>query len=204
MKRFALLFMVSMFVCCCYAQNLHFGIRGGLNISTESDREYPGITVSTAKFKPGVNIGGVINYSITENIDVELDVLYSTQGFKEDVYITVTDTPDDTKKTCTVTSHYINVPVVAKYFVVNGLYLEFGPQIGFLLSKKDNLEINNTDIYESSKTKKVDFGLAAGLGYEFTNRIFLNARYSHGFVGTSKIYDGGKNRNIQISLGYLF
>ena len=59
-------------------------------------------------------------------------------------------------------------------------------------------------MYDHSKAKKVDMSLVAGLGYRFDNDIFINARYCHGLTDTSKIYEGGKNRNIQISLGYFF
>ena len=38
----------------------------------------------------------------------------------------------------------------------------------------------------------------------FDNNVFIEGRYIHGLTGTSKVVDGCKNRNIQISLGYLF
>ena len=108
-------------------------------------------------------------------------------------------------KNYTVTSHYLTLPIAAKVNVINGLYLECGPQFGFLLSKKDRLEgVEIDNSFNSNNTKKFDFGILGGLGDKFENGLFLDARYIRGFTGTSKVFDGGKNRVIQLSLGYLF
>lgn len=206
MKRLYLLFATSLLTVFCSAQTVRFGVRGGMNISTESSQEYPwGDVVSSFRSKTGVNIGGAVCFPISETIDIEADILYSRQGYKNYYYFAETIGQTDSRGDYVVNSHYLNIPVVAEYFVWKGLYVECGPQIGFLLSKKDNFgESFYGNIYERSKTKKIDLSLVAGLGYRLANDIFINARYCYGFTGTSKFYDGGKNKNIQISLGYLF
>ncbi|RZJ55928.1 MAG: PorT family protein, partial [Flavobacterium sp.] len=35
---------------------------------------------------------------------------------------------------------YLNVPIMAKYYVIEKLSLEAGPQIGFLLSAKNQVD----------------------------------------------------------------
>ena len=50
----------------------------------------------------------------------------------------------------------------------------------------------------------MDCAVLGGLGYRFTNHIFLDIRYLHGLTETCRLYEGGKTRNIQFSLGYLF
>ena len=141
---------------------------------------------------------------VTEKFDVEADVFYSMQGFKQDIYTTTLDEYDEVVLQ-TITSHYLNIPIVAKYYITNGLYVECGPQVGFLMGRSNNAEVlTPVDPYEYSNTKKVDFSIVAGLGYNFYDNFYVNARYCHGFTGTSQIYDGGKNRNIQISVGYMF
>ena len=46
--------------------------------------------------------------------------------------------------------------------------------------------------------------LRARLNNRFSNDVFVDVRYIHSFTDTNQHYSGGKNRNIQISLGYLF
>ena len=204
MKKVLSVLALSLFTLCSSAKPLQFGVRGGLNISDESSHKYlSGISNST-KFRQGFNLGGVVNMPITEKFDVEADVMYSMQGFKQDIYTTTLDEYDEVVLQ-TITSHYLNIPVVAKYYITNGLYVECGPQVGFLMGRTNNAEVlTPVDPYEYSNTKKVDFSIVGGLGLFFYENFYVNARYCHGFTGTSQIYDGGKNRNIQISVGYMF
>lgn len=204
MKRVLFILIASLFALWSSAQSLQFGVRGGSNISGESSHKYStGLSYST-DYRAGFNAGGVINMRISEKFEAEADILYSMQGFKQDIYTTIDDNYDEIVVQ-TVTSHYLNIPIVAKYFVTSGLYIECGPQVGFLLGRSNNAkDIEIDDPYDYSKSKKVDFGIVAGLGYAINDNFFINARYNFGFTRTSKIYDGGKNRNIQVSLGYLF
>ena len=204
MKRLLSVLALSLITLCCSAKPLQFGVRGGLNISDESSHKYlSGISNST-KFRQGFNLGGVVNMPVTEKFDVEADVFYSMQGFKQDIYTTTLDEYDEVVLQ-TITSHYLNIPIVAKYYKTNGLYVECGPQVGFLMGRSNNAEVlTPVDPYEYSNTKKVDFSIVGGLGLFFYENFYVNARYCHGFTGTSQIYDGGKNRNIQISVGYMF
>ena len=205
MKRLLSVLALSLITLCSSAKPLQFGVRGGLNISDESSHKYlSGISNST-KFRQGFNLGGVVNMPITEKFHAEADVMYSMQGFKQDILTTTLDEYDEVVLQ-TITSHYLNIPIVAKYYVANGLYVECGPQVGFLLGRTNNAKdlMLYDDPYEYSKSKKVDFSIVAGLGYNFYDNFYVNARYCHGFTGTSQIYDGGKNRNIQISVGYMF
>ena len=204
MKRLLSVLALSLITLCCSAKPLQFGVRGGLNISDESSHKYlSGISNST-KFRQGFNLGGVVNMPITEKFHAEADVMYSMQGFKQDILTTTLDEYDEVVLQ-TITSHYLNIPIVAKYYITNGLYVECGPQVGFLMGRSNNAEVlTPVDPYEYSNTKKVDFSIVDGLGLFFYENFYVNARYCHGFTGTSQIYDGGKNRNIQISVGYMF
>ncbi|MBR3520955.1 MAG: PorT family protein [Prevotella sp.] len=203
-NRIVLTLVFSLFALLSSAQTVQFGVRGGSNISGESRHKYSADVSNSTDYRMGFNAGGMVNLKLSEKFDVEADVLYSMQGFKQDIYTTVEGSYDNIEVQ-TVTSHYLNIPIVAKYYVVNGLYVECGPQVGFLLGRTNNKkDWSIADPYEYSKSKKVDFGIVAGLGYAINDNFFIDARYSIGFTGTSKIYDGGKNRNIQVSIGYLF
>lgn len=111
-------------------------------------------------------------------------------------------------------TNYLYVPIMAKYQVFDGLTLEAGPQFGFLLSAKAEVEAtfggetesDSEDVKEFMST--MDLGLGLGLGYRMTNGLFFQARYN---IGLSNIndFDGAdkykqQNSVIQISVGYFF
>ena len=208
MKRIAFILCACLLSIVASAQNVQFGVRGGLNISTESKYVYMSSNdvvyeSSDMKWRPGINIGGLVNIPILQNWDVEIDLTYSMLGYKDKVY---NETEQVLPKTnYTVTSHYLTLPFMAKFFPLsNGLYLELGPQFGFLMSKKDKLDGSEIQNFYDSGNKTFDFAVLGGIGYRFSNDVFVDARYIHSFTDTNDHYTGGKNRNIQISLGYLF
>ena len=205
-KKIALALFVAAMSLTANAQNFRFGVKGGLNISKESQNEFVQQYISSdLSFRTGLHVGGVVNYSLTDKWELEADLLYSMQGYKDKIYTTVLE-QNMNDVNYTVTSHYINLPVAVKFYPIDGFYVECGPQVGYLLSKKDKLEDRESsyDPYSSENTKKLDFGIFGGLGYRFTNNVFIEGRYIHGLTGTMKTVGGCKNRNIQFSLGYLF
>lgn len=200
-----MIFVFIPFSLICHPQKIKFGIRGGMNFAWESDHKYTEtIIMPISGYKVSGNLGMLVCFPISNDIELESDLLYSLQGYRDCVYISSPDYTDE-KKDYYVTSHYLNIPIAVKFSFTHEFYFEFGSQIGFLLGKNQNLDESYTfDMYGYPNTKKIDFGLIAGIGYKISNGIFINARYYHGYTKTSKIYDGGKNRNFQISLGYLF
>jgi opacity protein-like surface antigen len=205
-KKTALTLFVAVIALTANAQKLRFGVKGGLNFSKETQGKVEQLYISSdLSFRTSFHIGGVMNYALTDQLELEADLLYSQQGYKDIIYTTAIE-QNIANENYTVTSHYINLPIAIKYYIADGFYAECGPQIGYLLSKKGELENweNTYDAYSSNNTKKIDFGIFGGLGYRFNSNVFIEGRYIHGLTGTSKVVDGCKNRNIQISLGYLF
>ena len=187
------------------AQSLEFGLKGGLNFSNESGntvvKNYIGS--DDHKMKTGFHVGAVANYRINPKFALEADLLYSMQGYKDKMTVEAEQIINN--ENFTVTSHYLTLPIAAKFYPVDNFYVECGPQVGYLLSKKGKLDNwDNDNPFTSDVNKKFDFGILGGLGYEFDNGFLVEARYVHGLTGTMKDIDGHKNRNVQISVGYLF
>ena len=189
-----------------------FGIKGGVNFANlGGDFDYD------TKSKTGFHLGLVAEFPLTERFSLQPEVLYSSQGTKMDMSGTEFGMPYSMESTATL--DYINVPVLAKFYVFEGLSLELGPQIGFLVKAEDEYsfsfdgetESGTDDIKEDLKS--TDFGLAAGVGYKLTQGIFFNARY---ILGLSDIqgdegFDGEfdedvsiKNNVFQFSVGFMF
>ena len=227
------------------AQEIKFGAKGGLNSSrikfTVPRIVFGGFEAIYAnkdyQFKNGFHVGGFVEFVITDQFSFQPELLLSFQGSKYesndteykplpgfDQFETVTNT------TTNLTTAYINIPLMAKYYVSEKLYLMVGPQVGYLVgakSKSEGFAINafaiftppktiktltiidsDTDVKESFKSFNLSAG--AGAGYFFTENIFAEARYNRGLSNDSQmvrffnIDPDAKASAIQISLGYRF
>ena len=140
------------------AQEVEFGAKAGLNIADlGSDAE-------TSGSRTGFHFGGVAEIKFSEKFSVQPELLYSMQGAKSDITGNEVETKLD----------YINLPIMAKYYVMEGLSVEAGPQVGFLMSAITD----GNDVKDN--TKGIDFGFNIGAGYELSNKIFFQARYNLG------------------------
>lgn len=164
------------------AQEIKFGVKGGLNFSTVS-----GDNTENIDYVTSYHFGVVSEIPLSEKFSFQPEVLYSRQGysFNNDV----------------VALNYLNIPLMAKYYVTKGLSVEAGPQIGFLLSAKNE----KIDVKDAFKT--VDFGVNFGVGYKLENGLNFGARYNLGLTDINDVDNSsGKNKNgvFQISVGYFF
>lgn len=166
------------------AQNIKFGVKGGLNfahISGDNTGEFG--TVSA------FNLGVMSEIPITEKFSFQPELMYSGQGYG------INDTNDF------VSLSYINMPLMGKYYVTKGLSLEVGPQIGYLIGA----DFEGDDIKDNFK--KLDFGANVGLGYKLENGLNFGVRYNLGLSNINNT-DGSSNKYkngvLQASVGYFF
>jgi opacity protein-like surface antigen len=101
-----------------------------------------------------------------------------------------------------------------KYGVTDKFALEFGPQLGFLLSAKSKFEgtfdgetfSEEVDIKDS--VKSIDFGLNFGASFDFAENIMIGARYNLGLLDITDVEDSEdfklQNAVFSFSLGYRF
>lgn len=183
------------------AQNCHFGIKTGINLSKETKTEVERqVEDFDNEFRKGFHIGGIVTYSINKQWELEGNLMYSQQGYKEHLF-----SIKNNRTIYSIRSNYINLPIAIKYYPLEHLYIEMGPQIGFLISKKHKIQgEGNITKYIPLKPNHIDLSLFCGLGYKFSNNILLEARYIHGLNNTYKNVALSQNRNIQISIGYMF
>lgn len=184
-------------------ESVYFGVKGGVNFSTFSgdgfrDFENPDSRTS-------FNLGLLAEIPLSEKFSIQPEVLYSGQGYD----ISSRDNANDVEYQL----DYINVPVLAKYYIIEGLSIEAGPQIGFLV----NSEIDNDpsgdggDIsLNEDQFNKVDLSVGLGASYKFRGGFFVNARYN---IGLSDVYDdsfvGFNNSDVKHSvfqggIGFMF
>ena len=154
----------------------------GLNLANITGKE-----VFDSKIRPAIVAGVEGEYQVADIFSLSAAVLYSQQGVK-------IKGADKSRQL-----DYINVPVLANVYVVKGLAVKAGAQIGFNVRHKEKIGGVTDDL---SNVNKVDFTIPVGLSYEFYN-VVIDARYNWGLT---KVIKEHKVRNsvFQFTVGYKF
>jgi len=103
---------------------------------------------------------------------------------------------------------YINIPVLFQYMTGSGFRFQAGPQIGFLVNAKQDLNGVKSDIKDD--LKKTDFMLLVGASYITKSGLGFDARYGYGLTDIANSDSGsgmGEDLNnllIQVGVFYQF
>lgn len=198
------------------AQDIKFGVKAGLNYSTLT-----GDAVNDPSGRAGLHIGGLVELKLTDKFSIQPELLYSMQGVQDEY--SYTEFGVTVKEETKTKLDYLTLPIMAKYYIVEGFSVEAGPQIGFLLNAENEneysaggeTETETVDVKDNFKS--VDFGFNVGAGYELPMGLFFNARYNMGLSKIGEEYSetvGGttitveapdvRNSVFQLSVGYKF
>lgn len=64
--------------------------------------------------------------------------------------------------------NYLNIPILAKLYVLEGLSVDLGPQLGFALNAKNKLKSGGTTVKNKiTNFNTCDVSFAVGLSYEY-------------------------------------
>lgn len=195
------------------AQEFHFGPKVGVGVSTFSGN------VDDAEAKFAAHIGGFAEFKFKKfAIQPEILVSYVGAEWNYDYdYSWYNEGPIDNIQ-YQANLLYMHVPIIAKYYVIDPLSIDFGPQIGVLLDAEYKMETtywndrSDSDTYNAKDdVKPIDFGLNLGATYNFKNNMFVSGRYTLGLtnIDDSTTEPGdrkpdAKNQVFQFSFGYKF
>ncbi|MHC0445362.1 porin family protein [Flavobacterium sp. 3-218] len=190
-------------------QKVKLGIKAGLNMANLSVDE----SELNSSDKTGFTAGLMVEIPLAKKFSVQPELLYSQQGSK----FSYSDAEvSNSNFKSTIKLSYLNIPVMLKYYVTKGLSVQAGPQIGILLKSNneyqdnflgyDNKESMNLKEYSSGIDTSVNFGL----GYQFRDKFYADARYNLSYSNVFKESDVSyfinsdmKNRVFQITIGYF-
>jgi opacity protein-like surface antigen len=191
------------------AQKIHLGVKSGINFSSVGG-------VNNVESREGYHFGGVASFNLTENIWLHTEVTYSRQGYdiSNPVIIESNNQEPDLNFRFSEKLHYVNVPVLLSYNVLENIQLQTGPQLGILIKTSEVYDFNQGSIDDLPEeflffgdTNSIDFGLAIGAQYNVLN-FFIQGRYILGFSEVFPDFENQRstisNRNFQISIGYYF
>ena len=191
-------------------QSWHPGLTGGLTFRYTSEKYFSSICA----------IVGEVNYA---QVGWKEDILTPND---EPVLNAVTGLPEEYQRDMT----YLQVPVFARLGWGRErkgfqFFFQAGPQVGWFLNEKtkSNFDLNTINLAARtsmviaqdtmSVEHRVDYGIAAGLGLEFSypkiGHFIIEGRYYYGlgdiFGNTKRDYFGRSNfSNIVVKLTYLF
>lgn len=162
------------------SQPLSIGLKGGLNLASVSG------DLTGTENRVGFHAGILAKLQITSSYALQPELIYSSQGWGS-------ETTDDK-----VNVNYLLIPVLGNFYLFEGLSLNVGPQIGFLLG---------TDNIDSDDIKGSDLAVALGVTYEFpVVPLLFSGRYNMGLNNINDQEDSAEisNQVFQFSLGYKF
>ncbi len=212
--------LTSFMLCSVFAfsQEIKFGAKVGVNLSNLNG-DYPtGIDEHNSKI--GFHIGGFAEYEINDKFTLQPELLFSSQGNTygyKDYYGggSYYDGADYNLKL-----NYLNLPVIVKYKIIEKLSIDFGPQIGYLMSAKTKIDVTEdsrdpsqnysveidmlndgtynlggTTILSKASANRLDFSLNLGASYDITEKILLQGRYNLGLSTVDKNSTNGTSTN---------
>lgn len=174
MKKILLLVAVLFIGTGVFAQDVKFGIKGGLNFANFAGDDPDG------DIKTDIYLGGFARIGLTETLEFQPELVYSRQGMKVDE-----DGVDGKWKT-----NYLNLPLLlrAKMFQTDNFHGIIGPQFGFHLSSE--AEGTEGDVTQSVDVDELmrglDFSFAFGFEYDINDQFSIGLRYN---LGLSEIID---------------
>ncbi len=189
MKKIVLILMlaiVSMGIASAQheAKSLSLQPKIGLNLSKLTNH-------FDSDFKPGMVVGLETEWQSKAKFGWSVGLLYSQQGTKyalgEFKY--------------TYNYNYINVPVLANFYVARNLALKTGLQFGFNVSNGYTIEgPGSKENRNDPDVKAVEASIPLGVSYEF-NQFVVEARYN---LGLTYAVPRTRFSTFQFTLGYRF
>lgn len=180
MKKILIFLVASVaFAISAQAQSIKFGVKAGANFSNlkiSFDSEGASPDGATSIF-----VGGLVDFGLGDKIHFQPEIQYSIEGAKDG---------DIT---------YFNVPLMLKYYLIEGFNIQAGPQFGLLVDAEGGTE----------GLKSSNFALNFGAAYEVAGGFFVDARYNLGLSNIAEEEPGFgdftvKTKGFQLGVGYRF
>lgn len=206
MKKLLLFTSVALFVfTTAQSQEFRIGAKAGLNVASLGGDSYYGGLGSLGS-RTSFHIGGLIEIPLMGKFALQPELLYSSEGSDWSFGTSGDNTKLD----------YIRVPVLAKFYIIEGLSAEAGPVFGVLINAEGNYYNDDDDFVRGDAKdiyKSFDAQFGIGASYRLNMGFFFSIRYNKGLLSVNEEYevDGyryntGKNQSnvFQASAGFSF
>ena len=190
MKKMMMIAVMAVMCLTANAQKMRHGagqitIQPMIGFSVGTFRgEYTSGTITGNEARVGLAIGAEAEYyTTTDWLSLSAALKYEQLGW-------------EWKNASTVKLDYIDIPLMANFYVAKGFALKVGLQPGFLVNDNANGEC-----------KSFNFSIPVGLSYEFKNGITLDLRGGYSLTRVDK-FDGNDLKYYtdggSLTIGYKF
>ncbi|HBC04689.1 MAG TPA: PorT family protein [Aequorivita sp.] len=206
MKKLLLFTAVALFaLTSVQSQEFRLGAKAGLNVATLGGDSYYGGLGSLGS-RTSFHIGGLVEIPLMGKFSLQPELLYSSEGSDWSFGTLGEDTKLD----------FVRVPVMVKFYVIEGLSAEAGPVFGVLVNAEgtyydDDGDLVSGDAKDYYRSFDAQFGI--GASYRLNMGVFFSLRYNKGLLNVNEeyrvlgtTYNSGKNQSnvFQVSAGYSF
>jgi hypothetical protein len=119
---------------------------------------------------------------ITDKIGFQPEILYSMQGFH-------------VASVGNVGIHYLSVPLLVTFPVTQGLELQVGPQVSYMINSRVGVVNDLFSITYNGLFHNFDAGAVAGMEYKASDNVSIGGRYYLGMTDVNKDFSLGNNKN---------
>lgn len=165
-----------------------------MDIGAKAGMNYYGLNLSSAGKLASVNYNSGVGFQVggyalikISKFAIQPEIVYSRQG----QYFTTSYNSNLATRL-----NYINIPVIVKYYLIGGLNVQAGPQLGILVGSKGDLlplasdgNINGQPIFGqklNDYVNPIDFSVAFGAGLDLPFGGSLTVRYNLGISDINK------------------
>lgn len=176
------------------AQEVSYGVKVEANMSNYLMSKMDG---AQSRMKLGASVGGFAKIDFSEHFAIQPELLFHYQSSSLKY--------EGLKRNFNYWGAEIPIYAVGQMTLGSGdrIYAGVGPYIGYGFSNKLNKP--STKMYKDDLMHRFDFGAKVMIGYEFTNRIQVNASYKIGFLNEKDKGSGRMNTEaLSLGVGYRF
>ncbi|GAO43319.1 porin family protein [Flavihumibacter petaseus] len=175
------------------AQGLHFGIKGGANITKVDGK------AMSDEFNFGYHLGGFAEIGFGKKIFIQPELLWSQYtGQTGSDFSDIVDGALPGSNNQDIKLNYLQIPITLNYRLLDWLSLQAGPQFSVLLDNEKSLLENSKDAFSAG-----DFSIVGGAQINF-GAFRVTGRYftSLNDISSSEIENAWKNKGFQIGVGF--
>ena len=181
------------------AQNVSIGARAGVNLTSLTEKVLIGGHEMETTFKPGFQIGAVLNGARNDVFSLEGGFMFSQMGTEA----------QGNSETHILTLNYFDMSLHAKFRFEN-FFVQAGPYVGVGLrvseaKKYDGKKSSESYSFKDRGFRDTDFGIGAGVGYQFGPvQAALNGKIGALSIFNNNTLGGARNFGVALTATYFF
>jgi hypothetical protein len=191
-SKLSLLVLALLAVSLTQAQGLHFGIKGGANLTKVDGK------AMTDEFNYGYQLGGFAEVGLGKKWFIQPELMWTEYRTRTaDDFEDIINFPANGSNRQEVKLNYLAIPITLNYRLLDWFSLHAGPQFGVLLNQDKNLLQNGRDAFNAGVVSLVGGAQLNFGGFHITGRYFTNIND----INSGDVNEAWKNKGFQVGVG---